>query len=198
MNDYITIAFPDRLGKYGALDFVGERLGIEVLESKNKYQRFGNYEFAIMYSRMVPLAVESGMLTGMTGADWLYEYTLGNPNSKLRVIEQLPFGKAKVVAFKDKNTTLANPSRIISPYKNLTCEYIRKKGFRDTEFICAPGETESWVKAGLADLGIDNKNSGETMKQTDLEILDEIYDSCAIIISKEKDINKVKEIWGLI
>lgn len=194
-----TIAFPDRLGKYGALDFVRERLGVKVdLESRNKYHRIGKYEFAIMYSRMVPLAVEMGMLTGITGVDWLYDYTLGNQKTKLRVIERLPFGKAKVVAFKNRNTAIANPSRVISPYTNLTLEYMRKRNLIDTEFIYAAGETESWVKAGLADLGIDNKNEGKTIELTGLEILDEIYESQAVIISKEKDIDKVKKVWGTI
>ena len=187
------------MGKYGALDFVRERLGSEInLEGKNKYQRIGKYEFAIMYSRMVPLAVESGILTGLTGEDWFYEYSLENPKTKLRIVERLPFGRAKVVAFKDNNIRnwCSSPLACVTIYPNIAAKYLQRD-YPPTYIISVPGETESWVKAGLARLGIDNKNSGQTIDETNLKVIDEIFDSAAVIISKERDIDKVKEIWGL-
>ena len=193
-----TLAFPERLGKYGATDFVRERLGMEVdLNSRNLCQKIGEYEVTVMDSRTVPAAVELGILTGITGEDWFYDYKLGKPDTRLRIVEKLPFGYSSVVAFKNpENSNIIK--RVASPYENISIDYIRKNNL-EAEFFPIRGKTEGWVKTmtRLADLGIDNQNSGKTIADTGLIIVDKIMDSQAVIISKEYDIEVARKIWRL-
>jgi len=194
----IKIAFPEKLGKYGVQDFVRERLGAYVdLESRNRCQRIGKYDFVIMRTRMVPYAVERDVFTGIVGRDWLYDYVLANPKTDLRIVERLPVGKAKVVAFKKKDSILGIAPRIITPYTNLSKQYVEDRQLKYANIEYAPGETEGWVKAGLADLGIDNINSGKTIEETGLEIIDKILDSYAVIVAKKDDVDIARKIWGL-
>jgi len=180
-------------------DFVRERLGTYVnLESRNRYQRIGKYDFVIMRTRMVPYAVERDVLTGIVGKDWFYEYLLANPRTDLRIVEELSFGNAKVVAFKKKDSVIDIAPRIITPYMNLSRQYVESMDLKYAKIDFAPGETEGWVKAGLADLGIDNINSGKTIDETGLEVVDKILDSYAVIIAKKNNVDKMRKIWGFI
>ncbi len=197
MSECIKIAFPERLGKYGALDFVKERLCIDVdLSSRKLCQRIGKYEVTIMDSRTVTLVVdELGFLTGITGEDWFYDYQLGKPDTKLRIVEKLPFGYATIVAF-NNSRNLDNIKRALSPYENILINYLRENNL-DAKIYSVRGKTEGLVKSGAIDLGIDNTNTGNTMTATGLKIAKKIRDTQAIIISKEKDVDFVKELWGL-
>lgn len=175
-----------------------ERLGVGLdLGSKNKFPEEGMYRFLITYSRMVPEAVDRGFLTGITGYDWFEEYRLGGRGGDLEIVEELPFGRAKVVAFRDYREPSApflGPARVVTPYPNIAAKYFRNEGLGIKE---VPGETEGWVKAGLSEYGVDNKDSGETLERTGLEICDEILDTNAIIISRRENKNKVRDVWGL-
>jgi ATP phosphoribosyltransferase len=59
---------------------------------------------------------------------------------------------------------------------------------------CRRGKTQGGVKSRMANIAIDNKNSGITQEETGLALYGKIMDSRAIVISTRKNKYKVKEI----
>ena len=198
------IAFPERLGKYGAVDYLKERMGIMVnLDSRNMCQESRGYRILRVDSRDVPLAVETGALFGITGYDWYQDYFLANQELSPKIVEQLDFGKAEICAFKASGK-MRKPAVVVTPYENIAKDYLKKMGITFVDLYgnpgqvtCRRGKTEGWVKSGLADIAIDNKNSGLTQQETGLVMYGKIMDSYAIVISMEENKYKVKEILRL-
>ena len=202
MNAFI--AFPERLGKYGAAEYIGKRMGIIVdLDSRNMYQKNDGYGILRVDTRDVPLAVDKGALFGITGRDWMEDYLLGGNGKGLAVLDELDFGASQVCAFKAAGE-IGKPARIISPYGNIAKKYSRDAqiDFCDAYGNCGEvqvvrGKTEGMLRAGIADIVVDNRSSGRTQTDNGLILLDRIMDSCAIVISRRENKYNVKEILGL-
>ncbi len=196
------IAFPERLGKYGALDYIRDMFGeAPDLESREMVQKINGYSFMRIDSRDVPRAVEYGALFGITGLDWLEDYKLSGRGRNIVIVEELPFGEAEVWSIRNPERPLIEPIRVVSAYKGLAMKYMNEKGmeFSDIEGTSGEvevkrGKTEGWVKAGLIDVVIDNINSGKTVRESRLERYEKIMDSYAVLISDRKNSKRVRGI----
>jgi ATP phosphoribosyltransferase len=198
------IAFPERLGKYGALDYMRDRLSICMdLESRQMVQDSHGYSILRVDTRDVPKAVEAGALFGITGLDWLTDFRLGGYGKGLSIVKELDFGGAEICAFKGPGK-VRKPARIATPYENISKDYL-KSNFPDFcdlygnrgEVQVIRGKTEGWIKSGLADIVIDNRNSGRTQKENGLIEYDKIMDSYAIVISTKGNKYRVKKVLGV-
>jgi ATP phosphoribosyltransferase len=200
----VFIAFPERLGEYGAAEYIGKYAGTVVdMESKNMCQEKGGYRILRIDTRDVPLAVELGALFGITGMDWYEDYRLGGEGKDLAILKDLGFGNAEICVSK-RAGNITEPCRVVSPYRNIASEYLKGLGLDFCDLYgnrgkiqCIRGKTEGLVRAGLADLAVENRNSGRTLKSTGLEVWRKIMDSHAIVISRKENKYKVKEILGI-
>ena len=145
-------------------------------------------------------------VVGMTGKDLLKEYKLSNENTRLSVINTIPwvdsnalFGKpvlcllgpkGKKIEDLPKNLTVC----INSKYKNLANMYLNQLEIRDYNFerVYLSGSTEAAYSTGLTDLVIDIVYTGTSMKDAGLEVYDKIYESDFVVIG----IKEPEEILG--
>ena len=173
----VFILFSERLGELGGVDYFRD-MGFEIdLSERNRCQRIIEdgieYKIIVAKSRTIPPMIEkienNIPVVGLTGLDWFIEYNLGGNGNNLRIIETLPFGKAKVVAFKDMDKELLPPYEAVTPYPNITKYWLKKEGYKEFSLTETPGETEGLVKSGIFNLGVDNTQTGETLEKTGLE-----------------------------
>lgn len=189
-----TVAYPDgRIGR-GARNRFIERFGcVPEVDYRNRLQRRGNYMFMITKARDVPKAVEEGCLFGLTGLDFLEEYG----SSDLCVVDDFGVCRSKVVSFESKDSDFKRSGKAVTVYPNIAKTYLQEKITNPDrwEIVKLSGETESWVASGLADIGIDVIETRETLNKTGLVVRDVIMESCAIIIAKKDNINKLRELY---
>ena len=154
------------------------------------YQVIDGFSFVRMDSRDVPKAVDYGALFGITGLDWFEDYKLSGKGIFLEVVEELPFGESEIWSIREPSNLADLPMTVITPYENIARRYLEDKGipYRNLagqrgEVEVVRGKTEGWLKGMIADLVIDNVDSGRTVKENNLELCDKIMDSYGVVIA---------------
>ena len=167
-------------------------------------QRIGDYRFLRMDSRDVTKAVERGCMVGITGLDWIEDYTLTGRDSKISVIDELGFGKARVCDIRNPRNGIREPFSVVSPFGNIAREYMRSIGKCYCNLAGEPdevevirGKTEGWIKAGVADIVIDVVSSSKTVDANELEINDEIMSSQAVLVCGSEYEDSVRCLFGI-
>lgn len=153
-------------------------------------------ELVFVKSDDVPVYVEKGAVDiGIVGKDVLME-----KRADVYEILNLNMGKCKicVAGFKEK---VFNPNKklvIASKYPNITKNYFNKKGVV-TEVIKLKGSVELAPILDLSDVIVDIVETGKTLKENGLAILEEIHDiSARLVVNKVSLKTKSKEIERLI
>ena len=138
---------------------------------------------------------------GLTGSDLLKEYQLSKYESKLSVIktfvwldEKAKFGKPTLclLGTKEKNFEQLPKNLkvcINSKYKNIAKRYLNvleSKGYKFVK-IYLSGSTEAAYCNGLSDLVIDIVYTGASIKESDLEVYDKIFESDFLVIGVQDD-----------
>lgn len=130
----------------------------------------------------VPVYVEYGAAdAGVVGQDALWE-------SGRDVYEPLPlgFGRCRLVlagrpSQRGRNFRLATGLRVATKYQRLTRTYFQEQGL-SVEIIPLTGSIELAPQVGLADLVVDLVETGRTLRENGLVILEEITGSQATLI----------------
>jgi len=154
----------------------------------------------------IPLIVEEFFkrgikVVGMTGKDLLKEYKLSNENTKLSVINTIPwvdgnalFGKPVLCLLGPKGKKIEDLPKslrvcINSKYKNLANMYLNQLEIRDYSFerVYLTGSTEAAYSTGLTELVIDIVYTGASIRDAGLEVYDKIYESDFVIIGVKDD-----------
>lgn len=186
-KDYINIAIPKgRLGKK-VLKILNEA-GINcpddpddnrklIFEDKNSRARF----FWVKPTD-VEKYVEKGVADiGVAGKDILLEY-----EPDVYELSDLRIGKCKMAVaapkgFKDDpNKTLV----VATKFENIANRYYRKLG-REIEVIHLNGSIEVAPILGLSDVIVDIVETGTTLKENDLEVIEDIVDISARLIANK-------------
>jgi len=143
----------------------------------------------------MPLQVANGNFTlAITGHDWLTEHLYQFPSSPVRKFLDLKFGKVKLVAVVSKdilvnvaqdlrqlNSERAAPLRVASEYINIADKYARDNHLGPYRVIPTWGASEGFIPED-ADLLIENTQTGRTIAQHDLKIIDILFESTACLI----------------
>ena len=161
---------------------------------------FGNPEAGVRYFWVkpsdVPIYVERGAADiGVAGKDILLEY---EPN----VFELLDLGAGRcrmVVAAPNSFTDDSEyPLRVATKFVNIAQDYYASKG-RDIDIIKLNGSIEIAPILGLSDVIVDLVETGTTLRENTLGIVEEILDISARLIANKASYNfKERDITALV
>ena len=173
-----------------------------VCKRKRSYRPYvadDELEIKLVKPQNIPKLVEYGSQDlAFTGNDMVIEQEadvvelLDINQNPVRIVAAIPKDK-------DVDELKKQRVRVASEYENLSRRYLDKKGFK-YDFIKSYGATESFVPED-ADMIIENTSTGETLKENNLKIVDEILSSSTRIIANRealKDPWKKKKIDDLI
>lgn len=183
--DYLTIALSK--GRLADITFNKfEKMGVTFSEYSPKSRKliFSNEDYKVkvvlVKSGDVTTYVEQGACDiGIVGKDNLLE---NKPD--IYEIMDLGFGKCRfaVAALKGSQPVENRVIRIATKYPNVAQDYYYKKG-EDTEIIYLSGSVELAPIMGLSDVIVDIVETGTTLKENGLEVIEEISPISARMIA---------------
>jgi ATP phosphoribosyltransferase len=145
----------------------------------------------------MPLQVASGHFdVAITGQDWLTEHRVAFPGSPVRELVDLGFGKVRVVAALSQNIPVETTEelrqymgkggmrslRVASEYTNIADKYLRDNHIRSYRVMPTWGASEAFLPDD-ADLLVDNTQTGKTLADNGLKIIEVILRSSACLIA---------------
>ena len=156
-----------------------------------------NIEFFLVKAKDVETYVEYGAADiGIVGKDTLME-----TNREFYEVLDLNVGKCKFALAALPSFKLDqgyNRKKIATKYPNIAREYFRKKGI-DVELIKIEGSVELGPIVGLADAIVDIVETGNTLRENGLVVVEDICEiSARIIVNKASMKTKRDEIIKII
>jgi ATP phosphoribosyltransferase len=199
----ITIALAKGRLADKSLDLL-EQLGIDCSEVRAESRKLifttpdGSIRFIMVKPSDVPAYVEYGTADmGIAGKDTLLEE--GRP---LYEMLDLKFGKCRlaVAGYPDRKNTYITRShiRVATKYPNITRNFFASRG-ETVEIIKLNGSVELGPLTGLSDLIVDIVESGRTLVENGLEVLEEICPvSARLVVNQVSLKTRQNEIKALI
>lgn len=143
----------------------------------------GMYEFIFVKPTDVPTYVEYGVADiGIVGKDTLLE-----EDKQVYELLDLNFAKCKlcIAGYADSlNVSEGNTLRVATKYKNIAEKLFAERN-QNVEIIYLHGSIELGPIVGLSDVILDIVESGKTLIENDLQVLEEIVDvSARLIVNK--------------
>jgi len=147
----------------------------------------------------MPLQVANGNFDlAITGEDWLLEHLYRFPSSPVAKLLALGFGRVKIVAAVSQDIPAASIGelrslvqsgdfealRVASEYINIADKYLRDNYISPYKLIPTWGASEAFLPED-ADLLIDNVQTGRTLAQHNLKIIDLLFQSAACLIGNK-------------
>lgn len=151
----------------------------------------------------MPLQVATGNFDlAITGKDWLQEHLYHFPSSPVKELLDLRFGKVKIVAAISQDISAANinelklliqrgkfaPLKVVSEYINIADKYLRDNYVSPYKLIPTWGASEAFLPED-ADLLIDNVQTGKTLAQHNLKVIDVLFQSAACLIGNKDSLD---------
>ncbi|SES81764.1 ATP phosphoribosyltransferase catalytic subunit [Natronincola peptidivorans] len=188
-----------RLAKY-SIELL-EEIGIDcqVLKEDSRKLVFTlpqhHIEVILLKAVDVPTYVEHGVVDmGIVGKDVLMEQ-----ERQLYEVVDLKFGVCKFsVAGRPNGTNGKKHLRVATKYPNVTKKYFAQKG-QSVEVIRQEGSVELAPLMGLSDVIVDIVETGKTLKENGLVVLEDIANiSARLVLNKVSYKTKKKEITTII
>lgn len=186
-TDYVTVALAKgRLAELSVEIF--DRIGFDVSELKTKSRKLifndeqNKVRFILVKASDVPTYVEYGAADiGIVGKDTLLE-----SGKNLYEVLDLGFGKCKMAVAGPKEMSGMldgrNIMRVASKYPNITKEYFHKIKGQTVDIIKLNGSVELGPLVGLSEVIVDIVESGKTLKENGLEVLEDICELSARLV----------------
>jgi ATP phosphoribosyltransferase len=135
----------------------------------------------------------------ITGRDWLTEHLCQFPSSPVKELADLKLGWVKVVAVVSQDQDIADirdlsesesalPIRVASEYINIADRYARDNRLNRYRLIPTWGASEAFLSED-ADLLIENTQTGRTLAEHKLKIIDTLFESTACLISSTRRVS---------
>ncbi|MBI2836410.1 MAG: ATP phosphoribosyltransferase [Chloroflexi bacterium] len=154
----------------------------------------------------MPLQVANGNFDlAITGKDWLTDHLSQFPGSPVTELLDLKFGWVRIVAVvcQDVPTNSSaelrrlyagreTPVRIATEYVNIADKYARDNHLGLYRVIPTWGATEAFLPED-ADLLIENTQTGRTLAQHNLKIIDTLFESTARLIGNRGSLASLKK-----
>ncbi len=185
--NYITVALAKGRLADTAVDMF-EKLGFDVSEMKEKTRKLiftdekHKFKFILVKASDVPVYVEYGAADiGIVGRDTILE-----EGRNLYEILNLGFGRCKMAVcgpleMKDKLFT-TNNLRVASKYPNIAREFFHNRKGQTIEIIPLSGSVELAPLVGLSEVIVDIVESGKTLKENGLDVLEDVCELSAWLI----------------
>lgn len=185
MKTMINIALPKgRLGEKVYAMFEAAGYDCPSIKEENRKLVFENAEAGVRYFWVkpsdVPIYVERGAADiGVAGKDILLEYS-----PDVYELADLGLGKCRmaVAAPKGAKEVKGKTLRVATKFPEIAKEYYASKG-RDIDIIKLNGSIEIAPILGLSDVIVDIVETGTTLRENDLEVVEEILPISARLIA---------------
>jgi ATP phosphoribosyltransferase len=150
----------------------------------------------------MPLQVANGNFDlAITGEDWLREHLCRFPSSPVKKLFALGFGTVKIVAAVSQEMPVKDidelralvqgnkfaPLKVASEYINVADKYLRDNHINPYKLIPTWGASEAFLPED-ADMLIDNVQTGKTLNQHQLKIIDVLFQSSACLIANKSSL----------
>lgn len=178
-----------------------EKAGIDcdILKEKSRKLIFtisdNGLEIILLKAVDVPTYVERGVVDmGIVGKDVIMEQ-----GKQLYEVVDLKFGKCKIsVAGKPDGLNGKKHLRVATKYPNVAAQYFASKG-QSVEIIRQEGSVELAPLVGLSDIIVDIVETGNTLRENGLVVLEDIADiSARLVVNKVSLKTKKSRISSLI
>lgn len=187
MKTMLNVALPKgRLGEKVYLMFQQAGYPCPSIEENNRKLIFENEEIGVRYFWVKPsdvaIYVERGAADiGVAGKDILLEY-----EPDIYELLDLKIGKCKmaVAAKKDFRDDKGRTLKVATKFSNIAGNFYRSKG-RDIDIIHLNGSIEIAPILGLSDVIVDIVETGTTLKENDLTVIDTVVPISARLISNK-------------
>jgi ATP phosphoribosyltransferase len=200
----IRLALPDGHQQLPTSQFL-KRVGLELhgySEEMLERRPFTNLDWVsikVVRPQDMPLQVANGNFDlAITGEDWLLEHLYRFPTSPVAKLLDLNFGEVRIVAAMSRDVPVADvdelralvqsgelaPLRVASEYVNIADKYLRDNHISRYRLIPTWGATEAFLPED-ADLLVDNAQTGRTLAQQNLKIIDTLFQSTACLIGNK-------------
>ncbi len=185
MKEMLNIALPKgRLGEKVYAMFKAAGFPCPSIEEQNRKLIFENEEVGVRYFWVKPsdvaIYVERGAADiGVAGKDILLEY-----RPKVYELLDLDIGKCRMAVAAQK-TFRDDPTRtlrVATKFSRIARDYYASKG-RDIDIIHLNGSIEIAPILRLSDVIVDIVETGTTLKENDLEVIEEIVPISARLIA---------------
>lgn len=186
-SEYITVALAkSRLAELSINIF--EKLGFDVQEMKSKTRKLiftdekNKFKFILVKASDVPVYVEYGAADiGVVGKDTLLE-----SGKDVYEIMDLGFGKCRMAVagpseMRDKLVG-RNIMRVASKYPHIARDYFHRVKGQTVDIIKLNGSVELGPLVGLSDVIVDIVESGKTLKENGLEVLEDVCELSARLV----------------
>lgn len=186
-SEYITVALAK--GRLAELSInIFEKLGFDVQEIKSKTRKLiftdekNKFKFILVKASDVPVYVEYGAADiGVVGKDTLLE-----SGKDVYEIMDLGFGKCRMAVagpseMRDKLVG-RNIMRVASKYPHIARDYFHRVKGQTVDIIKLNGSVELGPLVGLSDVIVDIVESGKTLKENGLEVLEDVCELSARLV----------------
>jgi ATP phosphoribosyltransferase len=203
----IRLAVPDGHQKTPAVELL-ERAGVDIpgyagRTSERRLLATSPWLCAkVIRPQDMPLQVASGHFdVAITGQDWLTEHRVSFPGSPVAELVDLEFGKVRVVAALSQDIPVETtedlrdyvsrghirPLRVASEYTNIADKYLRDNHIVSYKVMPTLGASEAFLPDD-ADLLVDNTQTGKTLVDNGLKIIEVILRSSACLIANTRSL----------
>jgi ATP phosphoribosyltransferase len=208
----VFLALPDGHQQYPTIEFLREA-GLEIegyrlpLPTRRPSMRLDGVSIKVVRPQDMPLQVANGNFDlAITGRDWLLDHLYRFPSSPVRELLDLGFGKVRIVALVSWDFPVEDVAalrrmlssgqlptlRLASEYINIADKYARDNHLSPYKVIPTWGATEAFLPED-ADVLIENTETGRTISEHNLKIIDTILESSACLIgNKQPPQNPIK------
>jgi ATP phosphoribosyltransferase len=205
----VWLALADGHQQKPTLEFLA-RAGIEVSDDPKNPRRpainLDGVNVKVIRPQDMPLQVANGNFDlAITGEDWLADHLYRFPSSPVKKILTLGFGKVRIVAVVSKKVPFETPQdfraplrrqdittlRIASEYVNIADRYARENRLSPCRLIPTWGASEAFLPED-ADLLIENTQTGRTLAQHGLRIIDTLFESSACLVGSTQAADGLK------
>ena len=202
--EYITVALAKgRLGDYAAEIFGKAGYDISCLEEKGRKLIFtdeiGKIKYILVKASDVPCYVEYGAADiGIVGKDTILE-----EGRSLYEVLNLNFGKCRMCvcgpeSAKEKLKSRVSSLKVATKYPNIARAYFKDVKKQSPDIIKLNGSIELAPIVGLSDVIVDIVESGKTLEENGLGVLEEVCRLSARLIVNKVSMKMKKQILPMI
>jgi ATP phosphoribosyltransferase len=200
-KDVVRLALPDghqQAHTRRLLDQAGIRLDGYPSEKGNRRPEIDleGVSVKVIRPQDMPLQVANDNFDlAVTGRDWLTEHLCQFPSSPVKELADLKLGWVKVVAVVSQDRDIADirdlsefgalPIRVASEYINIADSYARDNRLNRYRLIPTWGASEAFLPED-ADLLIENTQTGRTLAEHNLKIIDTLFESTVCLIGSTR------------
>lgn len=162
-----------------------KKCGLEFTENgRNLILPCKNSDIEILFVRNsdIPEYVRYGVADfGIVGKNVLME-----KENNLKTVQELDFGKCSLVIAVPENSKIKTPAdldheRVATSYPRILKDFLKKQGV-SASIIEIQGSVEICPSLGLADAIFDITQTGRTLKENGLKVIEKVADSQAVLI----------------